>query len=195
MAIRRNSRFKQRSDEELLTAFAKHPNEVLAELFERYHVRCFGLCLKYLENRENAKDAVSELFFKLRNDLNRFEIQYFKSWFYVYSKNYCLGILRKEKTFKKYAHNWNRHRETESPSEFQHPKELPDLNEAMQNLKRVQRICLQRFYYSNESYSEIAGSLAISEKQVKSHLQNGKRNLRLILDRLNPHSQHLKRYE
>lgn len=195
MANRRNSSLKKYSDEELLATFSKKPNAVLSELFERYHVRCFGLCLKYLEDREKAKDAVSEIFFKIRSDLNRFDIQYFKSWFYVYSKNYCLGILRKEKTLQKYENNWQLNQEIENIPEAPAFKELPDLNEAMKNLKQAQRICIQRFYYANESYSEIAGSLSISENQVKSHLQNGKRNLRLILEKLNLHGQHQKRYE
>lgn len=194
MSNRQNTN-KKRSDEELIAAFSEQPNVVLAELFERYHVKCFGLCLKYLEDREKSKDAVSEIFLKLRLDLNRFDIQYFSSWFYIYSKNYCLGILRKEKTFQKQKKNWEQNQEAICIPDVHGPKEMPDLNEALQNLKHVQRVCIQRFYYAHESYSDIAGSLSISEKQVKSHLQNGKRNLRLILEKLNLPSQQQKHHE
>lgn len=188
MAAGQNSELKKLSDETLLTMYALRPNAVLTELFERYHVLSFGLCLKYLGDRDRAKDAVSEIFYRLRKDLDRHEIQSFRSWFYVYSKNHCLGILRKAKTRKKHEETWETERKENSDPAHLPEERLTELRRALGDLKKDQRECISLFYYQKHSYSEIARMLSISEKKVKSHLQNGKRNLRLMLNSSSPNA-------
>ncbi len=174
--------FDKMEDAQLLAAFSAYPNVVLAELYKRYHVRTFGLCINYLNDREKAKDAVSEIFMNLREDLNKHEVKSFKSWFYVYSKNHCLGYLRKAKTVKKHEQIWQDENDYALAPHHISEEDLNRLRNGLENLKKDQRECIRLFFYQKQSYTEIAGVLSISEKKVKSHLQNGKRNLRLFLE-------------
>ena len=167
-----------------MAAFSTYPNAVLAELYKRYHVRAFGLCINYLNDREKAKDAVSEVFINLRDDLKKYEVKSFKSWFYVYTKNYCLGYLRKAKTAKKHEQIWQDENDDAFAPHQTSEEDLNRLRNGLEHLRSDQRECIRLFYYQKQSYTEIAGVLSISEKKVKSHLQNGKRNLRLFLEGL-----------
>lgn len=169
-------KYRQLSDEDLLERFSKNENAVLEELYNRYHILTLGLALKYLKDREAAKDAVSEIFLKLRKGLRKYEIENFKSWFYVFSKNYCLQQIRKSQRQKKIEEKYI----AEKP-EYEYDHELDVLiarmRQLLPKLKSGQKECVEKFYLEQKSYIEISQILSISLKQVKSHIQNGKRNL------------------
>lgn len=169
-------------DEVLIKAFHLSPNRVIEEVYSRYAHLCFGLSLKYLKDREKAKDAVSEIFIKLRTALPKQEIQNFRPWLYVFSKNHCLGILRKETVVRKHEERWEKMRDKSPYAKQELDLQLEEMERAMEQLKEHQRTCVQAFYFDKQSYVEISNQLQISIKQVKSNLQNGKRNLRLLLE-------------
>ena len=180
--------YDKMENEQLLAAFSTNRNAVLEELYKRYSTKTYGLCIKYLADREKAKDAVSDIFLRLRSDLERHDIKQFNAWFYMYSKNHCLGALRKEKTVAKHKENYEIEKAVAfAPHQFA-DEDLNRLESGLDHLKSDQRECIQLFYYQKQSYTEIAGVLSISEKKVKSHLQNGKRNLRLFLESFKQHS-------
>jgi RNA polymerase sigma-70 factor (ECF subfamily) len=162
--------------------------EVLGELYERYMYLVFGLCLKYLQNREDAGDAVMQIFEKLITEIPRHDIQSFKSWLYVLAKNHCLMRIRSEKTKGERMDRWIKDQEEimESYPDL-HPidrtgEDYPGLKECIEELKQEQRACIKLFYYENRSYREIAKTLHMEEKKVKSYLQNAKRNLKICLE-------------
>ena len=101
----------QNSDSELLNRYIKTGNlELLVELYNQYIHLVYGVCLKYLSNREESKDAVNKIFENLIVEIPKFEIQHFRSWLYVVTKNHCLMEIRKKKTekkrFEKYSENY-----------------------------------------------------------------------------------------
>ena len=168
---------------------------VLGELYQRYMHLVFGLCLKYLQNREDAGDAVMQVFEKLITEIPRHDIQNFKSWLYVLAKNHCLMQIRSEKTRDKKMDRWIK--DQSANMEFYpdlHPidktdQDYPGLKECIEQLKREQRKCIELFYYQHKSYREIAGELGLEEKKVKSYLQNAKRNLKICLEERNDEEQ------
>lgn len=179
------------SDQEILLRYKKKNNpELLGYLYSRYIVLVYGLCLKYFEDRERAKDASMQIFEELAVELHRHEIQNFKSWLYVFSKNYCLMELRKEKSLRKKEEQWieNENRFMENLEDL-HPIDGDEinLNEALKNciskLKEEQKLCISLFYFENKSYREITEATKLDEKKVKSLLQNGKRNLKICLEK------------
>jgi DNA-directed RNA polymerase specialized sigma24 family protein len=86
------------SDESLLKAYQASGDQAhLAALYMRYTDLVFGVCLKYLKERENAKDAVMSIYQELIKKLQTHNVDNFKSWLYVVAKNHCLMQLRKEK--------------------------------------------------------------------------------------------------
>jgi RNA polymerase sigma-70 factor (ECF subfamily) len=152
----------------------------------------YGVCLKYLQNRDDAKDAVMQIFEKLITELRQRDIKQFKSWLYVLTKNFCLMQLRSQKTTERRINNYKMDhvKSVESMLEL-HPidkedaeKDLP-LKECLEKLNDEQQFCIRLFYFENKCYREIAESLNMDEKKVKSHLQNGRRNLKICLEKRN----------
>ncbi len=161
-------------------------------LYSRYMHLIYGVCLKYLKNREDAKDAVMQIFDKLIVELRQHEIKQFKPWLYVITKNYCLMQLRSQKTTERRINNYKIEHITSVESTIElHPIDKEDaendlhLKECIENLSDEQKKCIRQFYFENKCYREIAESLKIDEKNVKSHLQNGKRNLKICLEKRN----------
>jgi RNA polymerase sigma-70 factor (ECF subfamily) len=180
-------------DEVLLGEFRSSGDlEVLGELYSRYMSLVYGLCLKYLQNREEAKDAVMQIFEKLITEVESHEVSNFRSWLYVLSKNHCLMQIRSEKTREKKMDLWAKQQDNnmESYPEL-HPIDEEGMDEdsaladCIEKLKAEQKDCIQLFYYQNWSYRQIAEILHIEEKKVKSHLQNAKRNLKICLENRN----------
>lgn len=166
--------------------------EVLGNLYSRYMHLVYGVCLKYLQNRDDAKDAVMQIFEKLIAEVRQHDIKQFKSWLYVLTKNFCLMQLRSQKTTDRRINNYKMDyvKSVESVLEL-HPidkedaeKDLP-LKECLEKLNEEQQVCIRLFYFENKCYREIAESLNMDEKKVKSHLQNGKRNLKICLEKRN----------
>lgn len=174
------------TDAELIAAYQKkHDASFVGELFQRYSHLVFGLCMKYLKNPERSKDEVSNIFEKLLVDLKKHEIDSFKSWLYMVSRNHCLQILRQEKTHsgknEEAVELWD-HADSVEQKEKKEAQEQ-QLHKAIQELKEEQRMCIELFYLKSKSYREIEELTGLSNKQVKSFIQNGKRNLKIQLSK------------
>jgi RNA polymerase sigma-70 factor (ECF subfamily) len=188
--ILHNKENVQTSDEELLREFTLSGDlEVLGELYSRYIHLVYGVCLKYLKNREESKDAAMQIFEKLVVEIPKQRIEIFRNWLHVVTKNYCLMQLRSQKTHSERLNEW-----MSDPIVFMennyglHPidEDEPDsglaLTNCIEKLKGEQKECIRLFYYENKCYAEIAQNLHLDEKKVKSNLQNAKRNLKLCLE-------------
>jgi len=188
--VRHNKKSIAKSDEELLKEFIRTGDlEVLGKLYSDYMHLVYGVCLKYLKNRDDSKDAVMQIFEKLIVEIPKQQIVNFKNWLYVVTKNYCLMQLRNEKTIAGKSKEWM----TESiifmentpalhPIDTDEPNIDKELEKCIEKLKGEQKECILMFYYENRCYNEIALNLNLDEKKVKSHLQNAKRNLKICLE-------------
>jgi RNA polymerase sigma-70 factor (ECF subfamily) len=182
-----NSKYKHISDTELLNQFyADHDNEWLGILLERYTMLLLGVSMKYLKNEEEAKDAVQQVFLKAINELHKYKVEYFKSWIYMIAKNHCLMKLRDKGRFSAEINDQllTTTAEPEINIHIQKDKTLDDLAGALQQLNKEQQLCVTLFYLEKKSYQEIAEQTNFTIMQVKSHIQNGKRNLKIIMERI-----------
>ncbi len=177
-----------RTDEELLRLFHRSGSlDTLGELYSRYMHLVYGVSLKYLGSREDARDAVMQIFEKLISDLPGQEVRSFKSWLYVLTKNFCLMQIRSQKSADGRMEGYKIEQEFMESEQEMHPIDREDysvekaLKECIEQLKSEQKQCIELFYYQKLCYQEIAESLRLSEKKVKSYLQNGKRNLKICL--------------
>ncbi|MFN8116711.1 MAG: sigma-70 family RNA polymerase sigma factor [Bacteroidia bacterium] len=187
-----NEKYKHFSDNELITEYKITKNNVLVGiLYKRYSHLVLGLSLKYLKDEDEAKDAVMQIFEKLLSDLLKFNIEYFKSWLYSFSKNHCLMIIRTKQSKLKKEIDLQVHAdsfmETESSS---HPNTVIEkeiqytkLEKAIEELNEDQRKCIKLFYLKERSYNEIADETGYTLNEVKSFIQNGKRNLKIKLEK------------
>jgi RNA polymerase sigma factor (sigma-70 family) len=176
------------SDEELLKNFYKDKdNQWLGVLFERYTLLLYGLSLKYLKNEEEAKDTVQQVFLKAITELHKYPVQYFKSWLYMVAKNHCLMKIRQMQG--KQSAEIKDHQladETDPLAKHEHiekDKKLELMTASLEQLNPEQKQCVTLFYLGKKSYQQIAGETGYTIMQVKSYIQNGKRNLKSILEK------------
>ncbi|MDI1355891.1 MAG: sigma-70 family RNA polymerase sigma factor [bacterium] len=183
-----NDKYGNCSDQELLGNYLTlgDPNFV-GLLYERYGHLVLGLSIKYLKNKDDAEDAVIQIFTNLLSDLKKYKIEYFKSWLYVYSKNFCLMELRKRQSNLK--KELELHENVHIIMDFSDPEHLKEkerqiqvMEHAIHSLNEDQRQCVELFYLKNKSYQEISQETGYSTNEVKSYIQNGKRNLKLKME-------------
>lgn len=153
-------------------------------LFDRYGSMTYGVCLKYFKNEADSQDATVKIFEKLMEDLKRMKVTHFKSWLYRVTQNHCLMELRKKRPESTSINDIEHSLQDEiGPNKF-HEREirLSALNTALKDLKPDQKKCVMLFYIEELSYKEVADRTGFTLKEVKSHIQNGKRNLKILLE-------------
>jgi RNA polymerase sigma-70 factor, ECF subfamily len=170
------------SEENLLRAFVESGDaSFFGELYRRYIPLLYGLCLKYLNNKEGAQDAVMDIFELLVEKVPQYEINNFRTWLYSVAKNYCLQVLRKEKQI-----NYINIEEgvVENQAIFtltdiaQSQEETEALEYCLTTLPDEQRVSINYFFYDDKSYADIVDLTGFALSKVKSYIQNGKRNLK-----------------
>ncbi|HFA47628.1 MAG TPA: sigma-70 family RNA polymerase sigma factor [Bacteroidetes bacterium] len=181
------------TDEELVEKFATTKKQIyFEELYNRYIHLSYGVCLKMMKNEADSRDVVSDVFKTLYLKLPTARVQSFKAYVYAVSRNECIAKLRQRKSEMKKKEEWQRTEITHTPFMENEgllaldnvgPSKEKMVEDAVANLGEGQRTCIRLFFYDNKSYKEIATQTGFSEKQVKSYLQNGKRNLRIALEK------------
>jgi RNA polymerase sigma-70 factor, ECF subfamily len=181
---------KHYSDQLLLEKYRDEKDQqFLAELYTRYTHLVYGVCMKYFKDPDDASDAVMNIYEKLSTDIHRHQIIKFSAWLYVITKNHCLMELRSRKSQERRHDLWQEDQQLFMESmDFLHPIDedfdlhTEQLRLCIEQLKNEQKNCIELFYYHNKCYLEIAEELSLDEKKVKSHLQNGKRNLKICME-------------
>ena len=173
------------SDSELLEKFySDGNNQWLGILLQRYTLLLLGTCMKYLKNEEAAKDAVQQIFLKAIIELQKYKVDYFKSWLYMVAKNYCLMQLRDKNIFIPVENNKTLIQEEIDIIEIKEKEKTISLIEAsIEELNKEQKTCVTLFYLEKRSYIEIVEQTGYTLLQVKSHIQNGRRNLKILVDK------------
>jgi len=153
-------------------------------LLERYTMLLFGVCMKYLKEEEQAKDAVQQVFLKALAEMPKYRIENVGGWLYQVARNLCLSSLRgrREHAGEEQLQYVAQPEEVPVSLLVEKEKDIDRLKAELANLKEDQRVCVAAFYLEKKSYSQIAEATGFSIKQVKSHIQNGKRNLRIRLE-------------
>ena len=186
MLLNRRSYVHKLSDEEIISLYKeKQWNSCIDELYQRYSHMVFGVCLKYVKQTENAEDLTLSLFASLTEKLLQHQVQHFKSWLYVSARNSSLMFLRANKMNQELKQDDLLYDDSDQRLDEKLEKDelIESLIMVFEELKQEQRICVQLFYLQKKSYEEVAKITNYSMKEVKSHLQNGRRNLKILLDK------------
>jgi len=188
--VNNSEKYQKHTDNELINLFVETgDNLYVGILYERYGHLVLGLCIKYLKNKDEASDAAIQIFANLLNDLLKYKITFFKSWLYTYSKNFCLMELRKRQSTLKREIEWQENvhliMDFSDPAHLQEKeRQITLMEQAINLLNNEQKICIDLFYIKNKSYNEICDITGYSNNDVKSYIQNGKRNLKLKIEAL-----------
>lgn len=185
--IKNNNRIREQDDAALIASYkATGDLEVLGRLYNKYMHLVFGVCLNYLKDEEQSKDAVMQIFEELVLKLKLHEVQNFKSWLHVLTRNHCLMALRKnskqatvslEDTFVENTEIV--HLDVDDTKE----RQLTVMEKCMETLPEEQRVSVDLFYLQEKCYKEVADITGFEMTKVKSYIQNGKRNLKICIER------------
>lgn len=183
----RSKNIKNLSDNELVARFREAgENRYLETLLDRYYHLVFGVCLKYLKDQDKSNEASGAIFEKLVNEIHKTEINNLSSWLGTVTRNYCLTQIRNE----------NRRNENTTVVDFTVIREedeytddeevdketlLQKMEKALESLKPAQKTCVELFYLQDKSYKEITDMTGFDIKEVKSHIQNGRRSLKILV--------------
>jgi RNA polymerase sigma factor (sigma-70 family) len=175
------------SDQELVTAYRQSADlKILAVLYQRYMDLLYGVCLKYLKEPETAKDAVMAIFEELAQKLRKHEVDHFKGWCYTLAKNYCLMQLRSSKRIRTRELNdepMQTADELHLNGMMEKEEHLDKLSKCLEALSSEQKTTVELFYLQNKCYKEIETITGLEWNKVRSHIQNGRRNLKICMDR------------
>lgn len=194
MFLKRFRRPKPTTDAEYVATYrATGDLAVLGELYERHMELVYAVCYNYLRDEDEAKDAVMHLFEQLVTDLRRHDVQQFQSWLHSVARNYCLMQLRKKQAHPLATLLTQDAGEGESDDFLlladavsdgaELEEDLTRMEACLQTLPAEQRTCLTLFYLEQKSYTDVARQTGYDLKQVKSYLQNGRRNLKLCMSK------------
>jgi RNA polymerase sigma factor (sigma-70 family) len=164
--------------------------ELLGKLYEQYMPLVFGLCLKYFRDEEQSKDAVMQIFEELVKKLRVHEVTNFKAWLYTLSRNYCLMLLRSSSKHEiisideKFMENEAFvHLNLEDDTE----EKLSVMAKCIEELPSEQKVSINLFYMEQKCYKEVADQTGFELGKVKSYIQNGKRNLKICIEKNSEH--------
>lgn len=174
---------KNYTDDALVALYRSNQHrEALGILFDRYSHLVYGVCMKYFKDSDLAKDHTMQVFEKLITELPKHDVQFFRAWLYRVAQNQCLMTLRNKRyvshTVEDYAD------ESVELENGMHPKvaqelEFERLEQAMNDLTTEQKTCIDLFYLQKKTYVDIMKETGFTFMQVKSFIQNGKRNLKI----------------
>lgn len=176
------------TDEKLLQLHKESGHtEYFGELFNRYIPLLYGVCLKYLHDADKSQDAVMQIFENLLPKVASYEIEVFRTWIHSVVKNHCLQILRKESKAIIVEFNTEIMESDEILHLFSEEEKDNDriaaLHRCMERLPDGQRISIRYFFIEEMSYADIVEQTGYSLSGVKSNIQNGKRNLKICIDK------------
>ncbi|MES2760942.1 MAG: sigma-70 family RNA polymerase sigma factor [Bacteroidota bacterium] len=177
------------NDEELLKHYKQSGNkDLFADLFKKHVSVVYGTCLFYLQDKDEAQDATMQLFEKLMLDINNREIDNFKGWLSFVVRNHCISLIRKNKSqtknmrsYYEFEYEEPNYEKEEKINAISDDNMIENMKLCLPKLKENQRICVELFYLKNKSYQDIANETNFSLNEIKSYIQNGKRNLKLLL--------------
>ncbi|GAB4230478.1 MAG: sigma-70 family RNA polymerase sigma factor [Ekhidna sp.] len=174
----------QETEAEILKAYLEKGDPALiGNLFNQYMHLVYGLCLKYLKDRDDAQDMVMNIYEHISEKLLTKEVHHFKSWLYIISKNHCLMELRRRKPeihSQLFMESVDPEHLNDEKVELE--KDLNALEACIETLKKEQQECVKLFFLEKKSYQQVNEQTGLEIKKVKSHIQNGKRNLKICLE-------------
>ncbi|MDQ8004482.1 MAG: sigma-70 family RNA polymerase sigma factor [Pedobacter sp.] len=188
--IKNTSRVGENATQDDLSLVAAYQEsgdlEVLGKLYNRYMHLVFGVCFNYFKDEEQSKDAVMQIFEELVKKLRVHQVQNFKSWLHVLTRNHCLMALRKSSKNPTVSIEENFvendelvHLDIDNTKETQ----LTIMEKCMETLSEEQRKSVDLFYLQEKCYKEVADITGYDMLKVKSYIQNGKRNLKICIEK------------
>lgn len=174
---------KLRDEKDLLESYRKSGDlRLLGELYEPYMPLLYGVCFRYYKDHSRSEDAVMQIFESLIPKLRQHRVANFKSWLYTVARNHCLMDLRRDRKVTMVDLDADIESEEDGGDALME-QDLTRMEECLAELSVEQRTCVTLFYLDQKCYQLIADETGYTLNKVKSAIQNGKRNLKICMER------------
>jgi RNA polymerase sigma factor (sigma-70 family) len=187
LAFLKNIPSTNQSDTELVFLYRQSGDlKILGELYQRYMELVYGVCLKYFKDPEQAQDAVMQIFEELVSKLKKHEVENFRGWLHQVAKNYCLMQLRTPKNLKTVELSpllMQNEEDVHLNGMMEKEENFKKLENCIASLSDEQRTMIKLFYLDGKCYNEIVEITGHGWNHVRSSIQNGRRNLKLCMDK------------
>lgn len=187
MSFIKNISHSSLTDKELVTLYKESGDmTVLGELYQRYMELVYGVCLKYYKEPETAKDSVMLIFEELVSKLKKHEVDNFRGWLHQLAKNHCLMQLRTPRNMKtvEFKHELVQSEENVHLNGVLEKEEnFQKLEYCLGTLTAEQQEAIRLFYLEGKCYNEIVEATGQEWNQVRSFIQNGRRNLKICMEK------------
>ena len=199
MSFLKNIPTTPQADGDLIRSYKQSADlKTLAELYQRYMELVYGVCLKYFKEPERAKDSVMQIFEELITKLKKHEVENFKSWLYQLAKNHCLMQLRTPRNLKTVEIDPSLMQSEENVhlnGELEKEENFTRMEHCLEQLPAEQEQMIRLFYLQGKSYNEISAQTGCEWNQVRSYIQNGRRNLKICMEKNKTASPDMKTHE
>ena len=190
MAFLKNISSTKQSDTELVLDYRQSGDlKVLGELYQRYMELVYGVCLKYLKDPELAQDAVMHIFEELVSKLKKHDVENFRGWLHQVAKNHCLMQLRTPKNLKTVSLPtllMQNEEDVHLNGVMEKEENFQKLEKCLDSLSDEQKRMIKLFYLEGKCYNEIVEITGLEWNHVRSSIQNGRRNLKLCMEKMEP---------
>lgn len=187
MAFLKNISPNKLTDKELVDRYKQSGDlAVLGELYQRYMELVYGVCLKYFKDPEAAKDGVMQIFEELVLKLKKHEVENFRGWLHQVAKNHCLMQLRTPKNLKTVEFKTDlmqNEKNVHLNGILEKEENFKKLEHCIGTLTSDQQVAIRLFYLEEKCYNEIVEITGQEWNQVRSFIQNGRRNLKLCMEK------------
>ncbi|WP_426430946.1 RNA polymerase sigma factor [Winogradskyella sp. HB-48] len=168
--------------ETLITACKKGNQMAQMQLYDQYCNAMFTVAYRYLNNEEDAKDAMQEGFLKAFVNLENYNPEAtFGAWLKRIVINKCLDVLKKRKIEFSRVEVSELQIIDDNDWRFDSSLTKKDILNAIAQLNEKHKIVIKLYLIEGYDHSEISEILDIPIKTSRTHLRRGKLKLQELL--------------
>ena len=169
------------SESEILSGCKKGEKDSFKLLFKKHSPWMMGICLRYCQNRNDAKDVMQETLIKIFNGIEKFNYQtdaQFVAWLKRITVNTSLNFIREQS--KNGFIMLEDHHSTliinEEINDYNESENIPQerLLEMINEMPSGYRAVFNMYVFDQMSHKEIAQELGISENTSKTQLMKAR---------------------
>ncbi|WP_069658881.1 RNA polymerase sigma factor [Arcticibacter eurypsychrophilus] len=173
------------SDSELVVLLKQDSKEAYTEIYDRYHGILYAFAYKKLNDREEAKDLIHELFLLLWERRSFLDVKLgLSAYLFTAVRNRVLNLIKHKKISSAYVESFQQYMDNNlfAADELLQQKELTAfIEKEIQALPYKMRQVFELSRKDHYSRGEIAQELNLSEETVKSHMHHAIKILRAKL--------------
>ena len=176
------------TEQDLALGCARSDRDAQAELYTRYAGGLYALCLRYIEDREEARDLMHDAMIKAMDNFNSFRYAgegSINAWISRIAVNMAIDRLKESRHFRQIPLEQVSEGEIENALEpdAESVRSVPDdvLDEIIASLSPVKRTVFNMYCIDGFSHKEIAGKLGITERGSTSIMAKARANVKNAL--------------